>query len=158
MSSRAKHPGSSWAGRPEVEEFWSLFDGRMALGGWLPASERQRTRASTGDWGSGIRADQLRAFACSLHISRRAERMSLRPDTQAVVCTGSATGCGAGSRATFGHGFLIASDSFTKQPSGPGIHPAMFVSIWHGTELRESYRSAPLVPSHHPPSVPSRFA
>lgn len=36
-----------------------------------------------------------------------------------------AAGCSrSGSTVTFGHGFLIASDSLTKHPSGPAIQPA----------------------------------
>lgn len=47
------------------------------------------------------------------------------PQGYAVLEVVLAAGCSkSGSTATFGHGFLIASDSLTKHPSGPAIQPA----------------------------------
>lgn len=51
------------------------------------------------------------------------------PQGYAVLDIVSAVGCSrSGSTVTFGHGFLIASDSLTKHPSGPAIQPAKKVS------------------------------
>lgn len=47
------------------------------------------------------------------------------PQGYAVLDVVLAAGCNrSGSTVTFGHGFLIASDSLTKHPSGPAIQPA----------------------------------
>lgn len=47
------------------------------------------------------------------------------PQGYAVLEVVLAAGCSrSGSTVTFGHGFLIASDSLTKHPSGPAIQPA----------------------------------
>lgn len=47
------------------------------------------------------------------------------PQRYAVLDVVLAAGCNrSGSTVTFGHGFLIASDSLTKHPSGPAIQPA----------------------------------
>lgn len=72
-----------------------------------------------------------------------------------------AAGCSrSGSTVTFGHGFLIASDSLTKHPSGPVIQPAKKCqkNSHHACKNKQSNRkkgpnhSAQLFPSHHQPS------
>ena len=49
-----------------------------------------------------------------------------------------------------GHGFLIASDSLIKHPSGPGIQPERTISdLSHGQGIAKKYHSAPQCPSRH---------
>lgn len=58
-----------------------------------------------------------------------------------------------------GHGFLIASDSLTKHPSGPGIQPENTVSnLNHGRGMLKKNHIAPRYPFRHQLSRPSHFA
>lgn len=91
------------------------------------------------------------------------------PQAYAVLDVVLVVGCSrSGSIVTFGHGFLIASDSLTKHPSGPAIQPAKNCQKHaHGPRKREQKaedkrkypnHSAQLCPSHHQPSSPSHSA
>ena len=56
-----------------------------------------------------------------------------------------------------GHGFLIASDSLTKHPEGPGIEPGKTISTFNlnrGRGLSKKYRSVPQFPSRRQLSPP----
>lgn len=67
---------------------------------------------------------------------------------------GSATACASDVIGGIsGHGFLIASDSLTKHPSGPGMQPVGVVRVkCHHTQILVTYQSKQQYPSLHPPS------
>ena len=56
-----------------------------------------------------------------------------------------------------GHGFLIASDSLTKHPAGPGIEPEETISTLNlnrGRGFSKKYHSTPQFPSRRQLSPP----
>lgn len=62
---------------------------------------------------------------------------------QEVVPTGSVIGWDAvKGKGTSGHGFFMASDSFTKHPSGPAMLPMIYVRMY--TSSCSNYRRIPL--------------
>jgi hypothetical protein len=60
-----------------------------------------------------------------------------------VSRNGSATACASDVIGDIsGHGFLIASDSLTKHPSGPGMQPVGLVRVkFHHTQIMITYQS-----------------
>ena len=81
-------------------------------------------------------------------------------DNHVVSLNGSATACASDVTVGIsGHGFLIASDSLTKHPSGPGMQPIKACqSHCHQTRILVTNRSIPLFPFPHPRSRPSHSA
>ena len=54
---------------------------------------------------------------------------SRAPRNQAAALSGSTTDCAPDVMSGIsGHGFLIASESFTRHPSGPGTQPMNLIS------------------------------
>ena len=69
---------------------------------------------------------------------------------QVAVPKGSPTACTFGAIVDMsGHGFLIASDSLTKHPVGPGIQPEEQFNIGTAAKGAQTYHSAPRCPFRH---------